>query len=67
MDVTLQVGETAGVVWRLLHEDGSQTLVQLRKKMNGSGELLAFAIGWLAREDKLQIQPGKKSFLLQLR
>ena len=67
MDVTHQVGETAGAVWRLLNEDGPQTLAQPKKKMNGGGELLAFAIGWLAREDKLQIQPDRKSFRLQLR
>ncbi len=67
MNVTQQVGETAGAVWRLLDEGGPQTVAELKKKLDGSGDLLAFAIGWLAREDKLQIQPDKKSFRLQLR
>ena len=67
MDVTKQVGETAGAVWRLLDESGPQTFAELKRKLDGSGDLLAFAIGWLAREDKLQIQPEKKSYLLQLR
>ena len=67
MDVTKQVGETAGAVWRLLDEGGPQTFAELKRKLGGSGDLLAFAIGWLAREDKLQIQPEKKSYLLQLR
>lgn len=67
MDAKRQVGETAGEVWRLLDQHGPQTLAQLRKKMDGNGELLSFAIGWLAREDKLEVRPERKSFRLQLK
>lgn len=35
--------------------------------MDGNGELLSFAIGWLAREDKLEVRPERKSFRLQLK
>ena len=67
MDVQPQVGETAGKVWHLLHEDGPVTLAQLKKKLNGSGELLNFALGWLSREDKIEIKQEKKSYRIQLR
>lgn len=61
------VGHTAGEVWQLLNQGGPQTLAQLKKKLNGSGELLSFAVGWLAREDKLEILKEKKSILLRLK
>ncbi len=61
-----KVGDTAGQVWQLLDKGGPQTLAQLKKKLNGSSELLGFAVGWLAREDKLEILMEKRSILLRL-
>ena len=67
MDVITEVGETAGKVWQLLNDQGPQTLSQLKKKLNGTGELLSFAIGWLARENKVQFAPAKNSLRIQLK
>jgi hypothetical protein len=60
MEINAQVGETAGKVWNLLNDEGPQTFAQLKKKLDGSGELLSFALGWLAREDKVDITQEKK-------
>jgi Winged helix-turn-helix domain (DUF2582) len=67
MDLNTQVGETAGKVWHALSSAGPQTLAQLKKKVNGSGELLSFGLGWLAREDKIEIIPERKSFRVRLK
>ena len=67
MEVNGQVGETAGRIWHVLNEEGAQTVPQLKKKLNGSGELLNFALGWLAREDKVDITKEKKAFKVALR
>jgi hypothetical protein len=67
MDLNGQVGETAGEVWRALHKGGPQTLAELKKGVNGTSQLLSFAVGWLAREDKIEIVVEKKSFRLQLK
>lgn len=67
MDIKDQVGETAGEVWRVLESDGPQTLAQLKKKLNGTSELVNFAVGWLAREDKIEIAQEKRSFRIQLK
>jgi hypothetical protein len=67
IDVRGQLGEAAGDVWRLLNQGGPQSLSQLKKKLNGSGELLGFAVGWLAREDKLEIFKEKRSILVRLK
>jgi hypothetical protein len=63
----VQVGGAAGEVWRLLHHGGPQTLAQLKKKLDGNSELLGFAVGWLAREDKLEILQEKRSIVLKLK
>jgi hypothetical protein len=67
MDAKGQIGVAAGEVWRMLEQSGPLSLPQLKKKLNGSSELLAFAVGWLAREDKLEIIVEKKSFRVQLK
>jgi Winged helix-turn-helix domain (DUF2582) len=60
-----QVDEAAGEVLRFRDQHGPQSLTQLRKEINGSSELLDFAIGWLAHEDTLAIHPEEKSFRLE--
>jgi winged helix-turn-helix protein DUF2582 len=67
MDIKEEVGETAGKVWQLLNRDGPQTLAQAKKKLDVASELLNFAIGWLAREDKVDVSREKKDFRVQLK
>ena len=67
MDINGQVGETAGKVWHALSSVGPQTPAQLKKRVDGSSELVSFALGWLAREDKIEIIPNKKTFRVQLK
>lgn len=67
MELKGTVGETAGRIWETLSSDGPLTVSQLKKKVNGSGELLNFALGWLAREDKIDIVQDKKAIHVQLK
>jgi hypothetical protein len=67
LEMNEHVGNTAGKVWHLLNDHGPQTLAQLKKRLNGSGELVGLALGWLAREDKVDISPEKKSFKVALK
>ena len=67
MEMTEQVGDTAGKIWHMLNDLGPQTLAQLKKRLNGSGEVVDFALGWLAREDKIDISQEKKSFKVALK
>ena len=67
MASTEQVGTTAGMVWHLLKDSGPLTVTQLKKKLNGSGDLVGFALGWLAREDKVDILQDKKTFTVSLK
>ncbi len=56
-----RIGETAGKVWHALNEHGQQELPQLAKMINEKGLLVHAAVGWLAREEKVDIcMEGKK-------
>ena len=67
MEIREQVGTTAGKVWHILSDSGPQTVAQLKKKLNGSGELVGFALGWLAREDKIDFSQEKKNLKVALK
>ena len=67
MEIKDKVGDTAGKVWHILNDSGPQTVAQLKKKLNGTGDVLNFALGWLAREDKVDIVADKKSFKVSLK
>ena len=67
MAIKVQVGELAGEVWQLLANEGPLTLAQLKKKLAAQGELLSYALGWLAREDKIDFVSEKKTMRVQLK
>ena len=48
-----KVIETAGKTWRFLGQNGQTSVVQLAKALKEKDELVLQAIGWLAREDKI--------------
>ena len=67
VEINGKVGETAGKVWQALSSEGPQTVTQLKKKLDGTSDVLSFALGWLAREDKVEITEEKKSFRVRLK
>ena len=48
-----KVIETAGKAWRFLGQNGQTNVQQLSKALKEKDELVLQAIGWLAREDKI--------------
>jgi Winged helix-turn-helix domain (DUF2582) len=62
-----EVGETAGKVWHALSSEGPLTMAELKKRVDGQGDLVSLAIGWLAREDKIEIRPEKRTLRVQLK
>ena len=67
MDIKPKVGETAGAVWQILSERGPQTLAQLKKAIKEPSEVVLFAVGWLAREDNIDLAADKRGFKVSLR
>jgi hypothetical protein len=50
-----QIGETAGKVWQALLEHGELDLTRLAKLVQENEKAIHQALGWLAREDKIEI------------
>lgn len=61
-----QIGETAGDVWRVLSEHGPLSLAKVVERVDGNRDLVMQAIGWLAREGKLEIAETKRGRVLSL-
>ena len=62
-----KIGETAGKVWKFLGEKDEATLTQIKKGVKADPNLVLQAIGWLAREDKLQIEKKERYITYALR
>jgi len=63
----IKIGDTAGRVWKFLDEKGEANLTQLKKGVKADPNLVLQAIGWLAREDKLQIEKKDRTITYALK
>ncbi len=54
------------MIWHTLDAKGELLLAQLKKEVNGKAPIFDWAIGWLAREDKVVITQVKRSFCIRL-
>ncbi|MGB2957563.1 MAG: winged helix-turn-helix domain-containing protein [Bacteroidota bacterium] len=62
-----EIGNSAGLVWKALNREGKVTLARLRQRTGLSVELVNRAIGWLAREDKLNFEKKARSITISLK
>ena len=59
-----QIGEIAGRIWEILNNKGKVTIQQIPKLLNENSILSYQAIGWLAREDKIEYYiEGNKTYI----
>lgn len=61
------IGETAGLLWKYLEGNGETTIPQLIKKIDADEFLVLTALGWLAREDKIEIFMKGRSKAVKLK
>ena len=61
-----QIGTTAGAIWQVLNTKGELSFAQLKKAVKAEPPLFDWAIGWLAREDKIVITQERRSFRIRL-
>jgi len=62
-----QIGETAGAVWHALSDSGSLSLPKLVERVGGNRDVVMQAVGWLAREGKIEIIETKRGRLVSLK
>ncbi|MBP88538.1 MAG: hypothetical protein CMJ64_17785 [Planctomycetaceae bacterium] len=61
-----QIGETAGVVWHCLSENGAMSMTKLVKSIDAPRDTVMQAVGWLAREDKVTIDETTRGRVVAL-
>ena len=61
------IGEAAGISWRYLEQHGETTLSKLKQGTKLSDQLLLMALGWLARENKLNFVQDRRSLKVSLK
>ncbi|WP_456472470.1 winged helix-turn-helix domain-containing protein [Methanocaldococcus sp.] len=64
-----KIGETAGRIYHLL-EEGEKSLYQIEKTLKKEGynsNIIKMAIGWLAREDKVEVLKDKNKWVIKLK
>lgn len=66
-EIRAEIGETAGQVWRLLGSEGPQTLAQIKKRVGAKPGYVEYALGWLAREDKIEFTWDKRTCRVTLK
>ena len=62
-----EIGETAGKIWHTLEEKGSLTIAKLVKEVECPRDVIMQALGWLAREEKVEIEEDGRTRVVSLR
>jgi hypothetical protein len=62
-----QIGDTAGTAWRALADHGPMSLAKLVERVGGNRDVLMQAVGWLAREDKVDIIETRRGRIVSLK
>lgn len=60
------IGEAAGKVWKALGAKGKVALTTLPKVLEEDGALVNQAIGWLARESKIEFEKEGRAVYVKL-
>jgi hypothetical protein len=66
-DCIAEIGTTAGEIWELLSENGAMTLARLARELEHPRDVVMQAVGWLAREGKLDIEATVRGRTVALR
>jgi Winged helix-turn-helix domain (DUF2582) len=61
------IGLVAGEIWGCLTTNNGQTLAAIKKSVAAPSDVVAAAIGWLAREDKLEFTTSGRTLKIGLR
>lgn len=61
------IGEMAGKVWHELHDNGELSAAKLKSKLKTDAFTLNAALGWLARESKIELVKSGNTVKVELR
>jgi len=61
-----KIGNDAGLVWKVLDEQGMKSVKELKKVAKLNDKEIYAAIGWLAREEKLVFHQEDDDWFISL-
>jgi hypothetical protein len=62
-----EIGLMAGRIWQTLSANGEMSVAALKKALSTREPTADWAIGWLAREDKVVLRKERNAVKIQLR
>jgi Winged helix-turn-helix domain (DUF2582) len=62
-----KVGDAAGKIFQFLEKNGEVSVLKLKTGLKLSSSMVCMGIGWLAREEKLNIKDAKKDVKVSLK
>ena len=62
-----QIGFTAGEIYNYLNTKGESTFAKMKKELDLKGNFADLGLGWLAREDKVEISQKGASVRVRLK
>ncbi len=62
-----EIGRLAGHIWQTLNKKGELPAAKPKKMTQAKAPLFDWAAGWLMREDKIVVTPGKRSWRVRLK
>jgi len=62
-----RIGSTAGDLWHFLNDQGPQSITKLINALDAPRDTILQALGWLAREGKIQIDDDSRSRVVSLK
>lgn len=60
------IGLNAGKIWQLLCDNASWTFAALKRKSGLQDQELGAALGWLSREDKIEMRQEEEELYISL-
>ena len=62
-----QIGYSAGQIYNYLNSNGESTFYKIKKELDLKGNFADLGLGWLAREDKVEISKKGASVSVRLK
>ena len=62
-----QIGMSAGQIYNYLFDNGETTFSKIKKELDLKGNFADLGLGWLAREDKVEISKKGASVNVKLK
>ena len=62
-----QIGFSAGEIYEYLHTNGTVSFSKMKKDLDLKGNFADLGLGWLARENKVEIQQKGPALKVSLR